>query len=1758
MIEIPGYDIQQRIYQSPRSEAFRGVRLTDNRRVVLKALKNKYPTPEEVSALKREYEILKTVEGPHTIGVLALEFYKKIPVLVLEDFEGKPLYDYLDGHTFHLEDLLKIAVDITGGLGEIHGKGVIHKDINPANLILNPDTNQLKIIDFGLSTTFSRENPAVENPNRLVGTLAYISPEQTGRMNRALDYRTDFYSLGVTFYRMFTGRLPFLTDSPLELVHCHIAKVPPAPVEVDEKIPRPLSAIIMKLLAKAAEDRYQGIHGLKTDLEECLNRLENKDGKDFDIGKNDFTDRLRISEKLYGREKEILTLIRLFGDITEGKKEMIFVSGMPGIGKSALINEIHKPIVEKYGYFGSGKYDQYDKNIPYSAIFQAFGRLLKQFLSESEEKIDQLKKDILAAVGENGRVIIDMIPEVEFITGKQPDVQELPPIESQNRFNVVFQDFVSAFACPTRPLIIFIDDLQWADVAGLDLLQSLMANNDLTYFLLIGAYRDQEIDEGHPFTGMQTGMKKDGLSWTTITLTPLDENHIASLLSETLHSSVEKTKEMAALILQKTGGNPFFVKEYLRTLYAREFIRFNRADRVEDSCWTWDIPQIKAGGITENIIQLLAEKVSNLPQDTWKVLKIMCCIGKNSTLEQLAPIYEKQVEDTFKDLTVAIEEGIVLLVDDRLKFAHDRVWEAAYSLIDEEERKQLHYRVGKAFIDITPGYLSGDSVFVIANQWNYSKELLDIEEKRQLVEINFNAGHKAKISAAYASAVDFFRHGAQLLDDQSWETLYRFTLSYYTEWVEAEYMARNFEKAGELADIVGIKAENILDKIDVYSTRISYYNSQSQFTKALEMSSEALKQLGLSLPKKGTKPLIMKKFIRSKMLLGKRKASDLLDLPEMTDQRIKSMMAIMLECMATAVLSRPDLAPILTLEMVNLSLKHGNTPVSAFGYAMYGIILCAFVGDIERGYQFGEFAIELAERNDIKAIKPGVYFLFSAVIMHMKKHFRDTLVYLKKNHQYCMEAGQFEYLGYSDANYNINLFFSGENLNAVKEEWQIYAGYIKRAAQYHTVLGLSIWEQAIDLLANPAEDQTLFDGVFDEKTQVPAFMEQNDIQDLAIFYSAKMMVCTFFQMNQEVIGFAERSEAYLPAVMGLPTTQIFYFYYAMALSAQYPQVPADFQKKYLKKLLQIQKMYKKWGDHNPYNYRHKYLLISAEIGAISGKDPLETQRLYTRAIHEAYENRFLSDEALANERASHYYLSIEQEKISGLYLNEAHLCYMKWGAGGKTADMENKYGNRLTKKKKGSGIGDMSYASTDSITDGLDLKTILKASNTIAGEILLDKMLEKIMHFVIENAGAEKGFFLLFKHGEWVIEAEGSMTGADKKILHSIPLRSAREGDSPLAISQGIVNYVERTNETVVLNDAAVEGNFTADVYIKSQKPKSVLCVPLVNQGKLTAILYMENNLTKGAFTQDRVDVLNTLSSQIAISTENARIYRDLDELNKNLEQKVTERTRELQEKNRQIVSSIRYSQKIQETIMPLEETIKTVFPGHFIVFKPKSIVSGDFYWFKKTEDYVFAAVVDCTGHGVPGALLSMMGAIFLNDITEVSKITEPEQILEELHQKVRSHLKQDEDHSQMKDGMDVCLCRIEKEKNKLYFAGAKRPLFIVSPKGNKQDIPGELLRVIRGDRKSIGGSKRETTRTYTCHEVDIQDGDMIYLTTDGFVDQPNPEVPKYGSKRFRKFLKMLAGFPPEEQKKLLLEELEGFQQNEEQRDDITIIGMRV
>ncbi|BAY92905.1 ATPase, histidine kinase-, DNA gyrase B-, and HSP90-like domain protein [Tolypothrix sp. PCC 7601] len=1540
LVNIPGYRISEELYNGSRTLVYRAVRDSDSLSVVIKILKNPYPSFSELLLFRNQYTIGKNLDSPLIIQTYSLESFQNGYMLVMEDFGGISLKDYFtkNQNVTPLEEFLVIAIALCDILDLLYHERIIHKDIKPSNILINPETKQVKLIDFSIASLLPRETQTLVNPNVLEGTLAYISPEQTGRMNRGIDYRTDFYSLGVTFYELLTDELPFQSDEAMELVHSHLAKIPLFIHEINPDIPSVISEIVSKLMAKNSEDRYQSALGLKFDLEKCLTQLkETGEIQSFEIATRDLCDRFIIPDKLYGREAEVVTLLQAFERVSQGTTEMMLVAGFSGIGKTAVINEVHKPILRQRGYFIKGKYDQFQRNIPFSAFVQAFRDLMGQLLSESDHQINNWKSRILAVVGENGQVLIDVIPELESIIGAQPPVIELSGTAAENRFNLLLQKFVQIFTNQEHPLVIFLDDLQWADAASLKLLQLLM--QDTKYLFLLGAYRDNEVSPTHPFILAVNELKKTEAVINQIILQALSDINLNQLVADTLNCESLLARPLTTLIYQKTKGNPFFATQFLKALNNEQLINFDLVSRH----WQCDIAQIKALAITDDVVEFMSLQLQKFPQLTQNILKLAACIGAQFDLQTLAIISEQTAEVTAADLWKALQAGLIIPSTEIYKFfvqsedissdyaaanpvyrfLHDRVQQAAYFLISDDQKQVAHLKIGQLLLQISAEIEREEKLFDIVGHLNQGQALIHQPQEREaLAKLNLKAGNKARNSTAYTAAREYFQTGIELLEINCWQSQYKLALNLYIAATEASYLNGDFDAMEQLAFLVLQQAQSIVDKVKIYEIQIAALTASSQILAAIAVGREALAQLGVELPTQVDETQIGKAFQTLNQQLSGREIASLIDLPPMSEPQTQAAMQILSMLFPPVLLGMPGLMPILGTTMVRLSLEFGNTPTSIPGYAIHGMVMCAFFGEVEIGYEFGKLALSLLEKLNAQRMKCIVLTLFAPFIHHRRQALSKTRLILKEGYVAGMETGDFFYAGYIILSYATTLLFSGVELNAVAAELSAYNAGLVQVKQDSARTYLAMVQQTVEQLREPVSQPDCLTGIFyNETAMFPKHTQDQDLAAFACAYIYKLLLAYSFGNYHAALDYITQGQSCLMALSGLIIVPIFHLYAALTHLAVISTAPEEL----LAQVENHQQILYQWAQNAPMNHLHKWHLIEAEKCRVCG-DKVAAIENYQQAITLAKTNQFLNEEALANELAAKFYLDWDKEKIAQTYMMEAYYCYSRWGAKAKIIDLERRYPQLLlpilhkqqptfkpteTILSISSHTIQSSSLSNTSISQALDLATILKAFQSLSREIELEKLLSTLLQVILENAGADKCALLMPKGDCWVIEALSQLQQR-AIILQSLPCEEI--------VSVSLINRVKNTLVAAVVENAVVEPTLLADPYILHHAPKSIFCAPILNQGKLMGILYLENNLTLGAFTSDRIEILNLLCTQAAISLENAKLYHQLEDYSHNLEQKVAERTQELTTKATQIESTLNQLYSTQAQLIQAEK----------------------------------------------------------------------------------------------------------------------------------------------------------------------------------------------------------------------------------------------
>lgn len=1524
MLVIGDYESAELLYGSVASEVYRGRRRSDGQTVILKALKSLRPSPERIARFKREYEILCGLEGHGVVRAYDLATPPSRWVIVQEDFGGESLDHVIEREDLPPADLLALAIAIVDALEQVHEHHVIHKDVNPSNIVWNQRTKELKLIDLGIATVLSREDPEVCNPSMLEGTLPYISPEQTGRMRSTVDYRADFYSLGATLYELLTGQLPFAASDPMELVHSHIAKRPIPPDQLSDRVPKAVGNVIMRLLEKTPEQRYQSTYGIRRDLQRCLEELVTAgEIADFQVARHDVSAKFLIPQKLYGREREVESLVAAFSEVAAETRTatMMLVTGPAGIGKSALVQELYKPLTSKRGYFISGKFEQFQRRIPYSAVVHAFQWLVRELLTEPEEQLTRWKHALLEALGPNGKVIVDVIPEVELIVGEQPAVQSLGPNEARNRFNLTFRNFIHVFARPSHPLVLFLDDLQWADSASLKLIELLMTDDRPQSLLLIGAYRDNEVGPTDLLTLVLDSLRSEHASLREIALTPLTTEHIAQLIADTVDRSPQAAMPLANLVARNTEGNPLFVTEFLKTVYDEALIVYDR----QQGRWHWNLGEIAAKGITENILELMIGKLKRLPETTQKSLNLAACVGSSFDLKTLSIVHEQSPEDTFACLLPAIHSGVIVTTSElgardetspvpSLRFFHDRVHQAAYALCDDEDqRAAVHLRIGNLLLANASAHDRSEKIFDLVDQLDRGKALItDDAERVRLAEMNLEAGRRAKESTAYAAAVEYLGAGLEVLPRNGWEEHYALTMDLHRDLAVAEFLNGSHERSDGWTKIALEHARTPLEKAHIYYIVAGQCLMSTRYEEAVATVRRGLALLDVDLPEDDLQAAVETEFAAIRENRGDTPVAALSDRPTMTDPRIVAATRLLQSGFAAAFYVDQFLYALLILRAVNLALQYGHPPASLDLYSAYGHLVGSLFGQRREGYEFGALAVELSERAGNPQDKCRSCFFFANWTLCWVKPLAEALPLNNAGFEAGLESGELVFSGYILVYKGMNALYCGKALPQVLAEVRDYLAWNRKMR--NTIAG-DVLEGVAIALANAsgeteAKDDFVSDGMDDAR--YIAMCEANmTIMGLCYYHTLKLQFLFLYGELEEALAASLAAEALLNYIVGNVAVAEHAFHSSLLYCALYERADGALRDEHWNKLEAYRQQLASWAESCPQNFSHMYALVRAEMARVS-EQISEAIEAYEQAIEAANEHGFQHDAALANELVARFWLHRKRDEMARGYMAEAFYRYRLWGARHKVTMMEAEYPWLTAQQEERGALTLTSDSTSERDSSALDLASVIKASQAISGEIVLEKLLERLMKLVIENAGAQKGILVLDADGTLRVQAVASVSASGDQQSVEIDVLQATPLSEYSNVAHRVVNYAARIQESVILNDALHEGSFTHEPYFVSHQPKSVLCMPLSSHGQLLGILYLENNLVTGAFSAERLEVLQLLSSQFAISFENASLYNQM-------EQKVEKRTEELKQKNIELEKALDHLRATQARLIHSE-----------------------------------------------------------------------------------------------------------------------------------------------------------------------------------------------------------------------------------------------
>jgi predicted ATPase/signal transduction histidine kinase/GAF domain-containing protein len=1419
--------------------------------------------PRSITRLEHEYALAAVLDPSWAARPLALSRHQGSTTLLLEDNGGEPLDRTLD-RPLELTRFLRLTINLAIALGELHRHGLIHKDIKPANLLVDAAGN-VRLTGFGMASRLTHERPQPAPPETIAGTFAYMAPEQTGRMNRSIDARSDLYSLGVTAYVMLTGALPFTASDPMEWIHCHIARRPMPPSERVGGIPGPVEAIILKLLAKNAEDRYQTAAGVAADLRPCLTEWEKTGSIEaFPLGAHDVPDVLRIPEKLYGREEQVGSLLAAFDRVVScGTPELVLVFGYSGIGKSSVVNELHKAIVPPRGLFATGKFDQYKRDIPYTTLAQAFQSLVRYILAKSDLEVSQWRDALREALGPNGQLMVNLVPDLALIIGEQAPVSDLPPQDRQARFQLVFRRFLGVFARPEHPLVLFLDDLQWLDAATLELLERLVTEPEVRHLLLVGAYRDNEVTRSHPLMRTLEAIRKAGGRVDEVALAPLLPSDIERLVATAIHADRDRARPLAELVLEKTAGNPFFVIQFLTALAEEKLLNFD----PDVGAWIADVERIRAKGYTDNVVDLMVGKLARLPDETQKTLTQLACLGNLAEVVTLSLVQGQSVDTIHASLWEAVQAGSVFRSGDTYRFLHDRVQEAAYSLIPQESRAETHLRIGRMLASrMTPAELA-DQIFDVVNQLNRGSALLvSLEEREQVAELNLMAGRRAKAATAYAAALRYFSAGRALLAANGWERCYQLMFELELNWAECQYLTGELAIAEERLSELSIRANTTVGLAAVTCVRINLYTNLDRSDSAVGVGLDYLRRVDNQWPAHATVDHVRQEYDRLWQQLGSGSIEALLDLPPMSDPDRCATMDVLTVLTSPALFTDLNLFRLVVGRMACLSLEHGNSDGSCLAYAWLGGILGTHFGNYQAGLRFGRLGLDLVERRGRHRFRARVYLVFAVHVAHWTQHLPTCRVFLRRAFEAAQETGDLTYTAYSRIDLITNLLASGDPLAEVEQEAKEALQYVRKV-RFGLISDIIAAQLIlIRILRGPTSDfNFLNDADFDECRFVER-LESNPRLVVAAsrYWIRKLQAYVHAGDNVSAVAAASKVAPLLWTVPTQPELSEYYFYGALARAARCSMCSAEERPQHLEALAAHRQQIAIWAENGPTTFANRLAMVDAEVARLEGRE-LDAERLYEEAIRLAREHGFIQNEGLANELAARCHAARGFATIADAYLRNARDCYFRWGADSKVKQLEQSHPH--LRQEPASLPSDNAIGTPVEL---LDLATVVKVSQAISGEIDLRKLTDSLMVTALEHAGGERGLLIVPQGDELWIEAE-AVTGRDKVEVH---LRHAAVAIAELP--ESVLLYVIRTQDSVLLDDASEQNPYSGDEYIRQNHCRSILCLPLIKQATLIGVLYLENNLTPHAFTSARIAVLRLLASQAAISLENARLYADL------------------------------------------------------------------------------------------------------------------------------------------------------------------------------------------------------------------------------------------------------------------------------------------
>lgn len=1491
-VHIPGHAIVDLVEEAGPWVTCRGV-ADDGTLVTIKTARAQYPRVRDLAELRREYEVLATLGVPGIVAAHALVPHGSGNLALVTEAFGRPLARVLaerDGTPLPLDAFFPLVIRLARILGALHERNIVHKDVGPRSIFVEPETWEPRLANFALCSELSRERQSAKLSTKLEGSLPYISPEQTGRTSRDVDWRSDYYSLGVTCFELLTGTLPFTAADPLEWAHRHISQPAPLAHERRGEVPETLSRIVARLMAKSAEDRYQGTFGLITDLERCRDALATSGTvPSFALGSADVSRRFQIPQRLYGRASEVERLVGVFDEVAHGGTGFTLVSGYSGIGKSALVAEMGKAIATRHGYLVEGKFDQFQQAAAYGAIAAAFRGLVDQLLGEPAARLAAWRAAIQQGLGANAGLVTALVPELSLVIGEVPPVPELPPAEAQTRFHLTFTSFVKVFATAEHPLVLFMDDLQWSDVPTLNLLARLATSRDVGHLLIIGAYRDNAVDTTHPLMVTLDQLRKVR-EVVEVRLQPLASAAVDDLVADTLRIDAHEATPLSRLVFEKAQGNPFFIRELLRSLNEHGAIAFD-PDRGR---WRWDDVAVAAAGVGENVVDFLVAELRRLPAETQEVLQLAACIGGTFDLDTLALIAGRSAAETAAALQPALlRQAVVPLTESyRLvvhgaaegdggsgpngdsarttyRFQHDRVQQAAYALIDEERRRSVHRSIGRLMLAHGDPAARDAKLIDIVSHLNHGRDLItDDMERWELVRLNLEAGRMAVRSAAYDSGLGFLRVALELAGADAWDADYDLMMALGTELQRCAYQVADYVEADAWTETLLARARGPVPKAEVLSDRVRQYATMGRMRESIDAALQGLAVLGIDIPAAPTRDDVRRELEAVRQALGDRSIESLIDEPEMHDPAARIAVRLIMEVFAASFLSGAgEIFPFLVVRNVTLSLRHGTSPEAAFAYAAFGMLLCGSLGDPATGERYGRLGVAMNEKFDDLALKSRIIYVYAMFISHWNHHWSSMTPWFLRGIEAGYQSGDMLYLAYSAQ--DCILWDPKLDLATASRETRKYLAIVKDCEYQDSYdSGTLFLRMQLNFQGLTDGEFSMNDATFDEEQCVAGMRERRFMTGVANYHIYKAEIHALYGDWAGALPHVEAMDRMIASAMSLPQLVRYRIVAFLVRAALYPALPQEARAAERATLEAHLAQMAAWTPNCPENFEHLRLTMEAELARLDGRVS-EALALYERAIAAAHASGFQRDEAVANELAARLLNQVGAPRAAEGYLLAARHLYDAWGAARKVAQLDREYPN-LQATARGLSRHTGSHAISMEST-ALDMGSVIKASQTISGEIVVDQLLRTTLNILLENAGGSVGYFVVRQGDALVLRAQAG--AADNSAARALPLTLSADGESILPLS--VVNHVLRTGTPLVLADGANAGRFSGDPYIQARRPKSMICVPIERARRFSGAIYMENNLITGAFTADRVEVIKLLAAQAAISVENARLYED-------------------------------------------------------------------------------------------------------------------------------------------------------------------------------------------------------------------------------------------------------------------------------------------